>query len=124
MPSYNKVLLMGHLTRDPKLSYTPNKTPVCDFGLGVNRKWTGQDGEKHDEVCFVDLKAFGKMAENINKYFTKGKPIFVEGRLTFESWTAQGGDKKSKLLVTVEHFEFVGGKDAEDSEEPESQLPI
>ncbi len=109
MAGYNKVLLMGNLTRDPQLSYTPNQTAVVDFGVATNRRWTGQDGAQHDETCFVDCRAFGRMAENINKYFKKGKPIFLEGRLTFDSWTAQDGSKKSKLRVTVENFTFLPG---------------
>ncbi len=109
MASYNKVLLMGNLTRDPQLSYTPNQTAVVDFGVATNRKWTGQDGSQREETCFVDCRAFGRMAENINKYFTKGRPIFLEGRLTYDSWTAQDGSKRSKLRVTVETFTFLPG---------------
>ncbi|MEJ2700874.1 MAG: single-stranded DNA-binding protein [Sedimentisphaerales bacterium] len=109
MANYNKVLLMGNLTRDPQLSYTPNQTAVVDFGMAVNRRWTGQDGSQRDETCFVDCRMFGRRAEVINKYCRKGNPLFVEGRLTFDSWEAQDGSKRSKLRVTVENFEFVGG---------------
>ncbi len=109
MASYNKVILMGNLTRDPQLSYTPNQTAVVDFGLATNRKWTGQDGSQRDETCFVDCRAFGRMAENINKFFKKGRPIFLEGRLTYDSWTAQDGSKKSRLRVTIENFTFLPG---------------
>ena len=109
MASFNKVLLMGNLTRDPQLSYTPNQTAVVDFGLAVNRRWTGKNGEARDETCFVDCRAFGRQAENINKYLTKGRPVFVEGRLTFDSWTAQDGTKRSKHRVTVENFRFLPG---------------
>ena len=109
MAGYNKVLLLGNLTRDPQLSYTPNQTAVVDFGIATNRKWTGQDGSQREETCFVDCRAFGRTAENINKYFSKGKPIFLEGRLTFDSWTAQDGSKRSKLRVTVENFQFLPG---------------
>ncbi len=109
MAGYNKVLLLGNLTRDPQLSYTPNQTAVVDFGVATNRRWTGQDGSQREETCFVDCRAFGRTAENINKFFSKGKPIFIEGRLTFESWTAQDGSKKSKLRVTVENFQFLPG---------------
>lgn len=109
MASYNKILLMGNLTRDPQLSYTPSQTPVVDFGLATNRKWNAQDGSQREEVCFVDCRAFGRMAENINKFFRKGKPIFVEGRLSFDSWTAQDGSKRSKHRVTVENFTFLPG---------------
>jgi len=107
MANFNRVLLMGNLTRDPQLSYTPNQTAVVDFGLAMNRRWTGQDGNQRDETCFVDCRMFGKRAEVINKYCKRGNPLFVEGRLTFDSWEAQDGSKRSKLRVTVENFEFI-----------------
>ena len=109
MAGFNKILLMGNLTRDPQLSYTPNQTAVVDFGLATNRRWTGQDGSQRDEVCFVDCRAFGRLAENINKYLSKGRPIFIEGRLTFDTWTAQDGTKRSRHRVTVENFQFLPG---------------
>jgi len=109
MASLNRIFLMGNLTRDPQLSYTPNQTAVVDFGLATNRRWTGQDGSQREETCFVDCRAFGKLAENINKYMSKGRPIFIEGRLTFDSWTAQDGTKRSKHRVTVENFQFLPG---------------
>lgn len=110
MASYNKVILLGNLTRDPQLRYLPNsQTAVVDLSLATNRKWTGQDGSQRDETCFVDCTMFGKRAEVVNKYFKKGNPIFIEGRLTFDSWQAQDGTKRSKLKVTVENFEFIGG---------------
>jgi len=107
MANYNKIMLMGNLTRDPQLSYTPSQTPVVDFGLAVNRKWTGKDGQSKEETCFVDCRAFGRTAETINKYLVKGRPVFVEGRLTFDSWTAQDGTKRSRHRVTVENFQFL-----------------
>jgi len=109
MANFNKIMLMGNLTRDPQLSYTPNQTPVVDFGMATNRRWTGQDGSQRDETCFVDCRMFGKRAEVVNKYCKKGNPLFVEGRLTFDSWEAQDGTKRSKHRVTVENFEFIGG---------------
>ena len=109
MANFNKILLMGNLTRDLQLSYTPNQTAVVDFGLATNRKWTGQDGSQREETCFVDCRAFGRLAENINKYLTKGRPVFVEGRLTFDTWTAQDGTKRSRHRVTVENFQFLPG---------------
>ena len=108
MSSFNKILLMGNLTRDPQLSYMPSQTAVVDFGLATNRKWTGKDGSQKDETCFVDCRAFGKLAENINKYLKKGMPLFVEGRLTFDTWTGKDGSKHSKHRVTVENFKFIG----------------
>ncbi len=107
MANFNKIMLMGNLTRDPQLSYTPNQTAVVDFGLATNRKWTGQDGSQREETCFVDCRAFGRLAENMNKYLTKGRPVFVEGRLTFDTWTAQDGTKRSRHKVTVENFQFL-----------------
>lgn len=107
MASFNKILLLGNLTRDPQLSYTPNQTAVVDFGLATNRRWTGQDGSQREETCFVDCRAFGRQAENINKYLSKGRLVLVEGRLTFESWTAQDGTRRSKHRVTVENFQFM-----------------
>jgi single-strand DNA-binding protein len=108
MASYNKVILLGNLTREPQIRYTPSQTPVADFGLATNRRWKGQDGTERTETCFVDCTMFGRRAEVIGKYFHKGTPIFVEGRLTFESWQGQDGVKRSKLKVTIENFEFVG----------------
>jgi len=109
MASLNKIMLIGNLTRDPQLSYLPSQTAVVDFGLAVNRRWTSKDGEKREETCFVDCRAFGRQAENINKYLSKGRALFVEGRLTFDSWTGQDGSKRSKHRVTVENFQFLGG---------------
>jgi len=128
MANFNKVILMGNLTRDPQLSYLPSQTAVVDFGIAVNRRWTGQDGQQREEVCFVDCRAFGKPAETINKYCKKGKPLMIEGRLTFDSWTGQDGVKKSKLRVTVENFQFLpaGGRSSGEQSSPAddgSQIP-
>ncbi len=109
MANFNKIFLIGNLTRDPQLSYLPSQTAVVDFGLAVNRRWKSAEGEDREETCFVDCRAFGRMAENINKYLSKGRPLFVEGRLTFDSWTAQDGTKRSKHRVTVQTFQFLGG---------------
>jgi single-strand DNA-binding protein len=118
MANLNKIFLMGNLTRDPQLSYTPNQTAVVDFGLAVNRRWTGRDGSSREETCFVDCQAFGRQAENINKYLRKGRQLFVEGRLTFNSWTAQDGTKRTKHRVTVESFQFLGGPPPAEAAEP------
>ncbi|MHC4656232.1 MAG: single-stranded DNA-binding protein [Planctomycetota bacterium] len=119
MSNFNKVLLMGNLTRDPQLSYTPNQTAVVEFGLAVNRRWKSREGEAREETCFVDCQAFGRMAENLNKYMSKGRPLFVEGRLTFNSWTAQDGTKRSKHRVTVENFQFLGGASGQGARQTE-----
>ncbi len=105
--SYNKVIMIGNLTRDPQLSYLPSQTPVVEFGLASNRRWRGNDGQTKEETCFVDCRAYGRMAENISKYCQKGRPLMIEGRLTFDQWEAQDGSKRSKHRITVESFTFV-----------------
>jgi single-strand DNA-binding protein len=110
MASFNKVFLMGNLTRDPQLKYLPSQTAVVEFGVACNRKFRTQAGEDREEVTFVDVSAFGKTAEVINQYFQKGKPIFIEGRLKYDSWEdKQGGGKRSKITVQIENFQFIGG---------------
>jgi len=123
MANFNKILLIGNLTRDPQLSYLPSETAVVDFGLAVNRRWTGQDGSQRNETCFVDCRMFGKRAEVVNKYCKKGNPLLVEGRLTFDSWTAQDGTRRSKHRVTVENFEFLGRAGAGQTEESHYEQP-
>jgi len=110
MANFNQVLLMGHLTKNPELSYTPGKTAVVEFGLAVNRKWKKQDGSEGDEVLFIDCQMYGKRAEVVSKHFTKGSSIFVQGRLRFEQWESSG-KKQSRIRVLVENFEFIGKKD-------------
>jgi single-strand DNA-binding protein len=121
MANFNKILLMGNLTRDPQLSYTPNQTAVVDFGLATNRRWTAQDGSQREETCFVDCRAFGRQAENMNKYLSKGKLVFIEGRLSFDTWTAQDGTKRSKHRVTVENCQFMPGAGTSDSDQKPAQ---
>jgi len=109
MGNYNKVLLMGNITRDIEVRYLPtSNTAVTSIGLAVNRKWRDQSGELKEEVTFVDCEAFGKTAENISKFFSKGKPIFIEGRLKLDTWKDKtDGSNRSKLKIVVENFEFV-----------------
>jgi len=107
MPNFNKVILMGNLTRDPELRYTPSGSPVCEFGLAVNRSYTS-GGEKREETCFVDVTVWGKRGEVVSRYFSKGRPILVEGRLKYDSWESPEG-RRSKLVVVAENFEFCGG---------------
>lgn len=113
MASFNKVLLMGNLTRDPQLRYLPNsQTAVCEFGLAVNRRYKTSGGEDREEVLFVDCTAWGRQGEVINQWCTKGKPIFVEGHLKLDTWEDKsGGGKRSKINVVVENFQFIGGRD-------------
>ena len=105
----NKIILLGNLTRDPQLSYLPSNTAVCEFGIAVNRKFKKQDGTQGEEVLFIDCQIFGKRADVINKYFKKGNPILVEGRLKLDQWQDQQGNNRSRHKVFVENFEFVGG---------------
>src|SRR3982751_5658032 len=112
MASFNKVILMGNLTRDPQLKYLPSQMAVVEFGLAMNRKFRTQAGEDREEVTFIDCSAFGKTGELINQYFTKGKPIFIQGRLKYDSWDDKnGGGKRSKVTVVVDNFQFIGGRD-------------
>ena len=98
---------MGNLTRDPQLTYLPNQTPVVEFSLATNRTWKDQQGNKREDVCFVDCKCFGKLATTINTYCKKGRPLMVEGRLTFDRWESKTGEKRSKHYITLESFTFV-----------------
>ncbi|NNM84905.1 MAG: single-stranded DNA-binding protein [Phycisphaerales bacterium] len=110
MPNVNKVFLMGNLTRDPQVSYLPSQTAVCEIGLAINRNWTAQDGQKKEEVTFVDCSAFGKTAETIGKYLKKGRPIFIEGRLKYDTWEDKEGKKRSRLRVVIDQFQFVDSR--------------
>lgn len=107
MPNYNKVILMGHLTRDPELSYTPTRTPVVNFGLAVNRSWKTAAGELRKEACFVDVYAYSNNAENLHKYTHKGDALHIEGRLIYNAWQTQDGTKRSRLKILIERFQFV-----------------
>ena len=107
MANLNKVLLIGNMTRDPQLSIIPStQNQVCDFGLAVNRTWTGPDGIKKEDTTFVDCTCFGKQAEVLAKYKKKGDPLFVEGRLKLDQWQAEDGSKRYKMRVIVENFQF------------------
>ncbi len=108
--NYNRVIIGGHLTRDPELKNLPNGTAVCDFGIANNERWKSKDGEQQERVCFVDVSCFGPRAEVIAKYFSKGKPILIEGKLRYDSWEAKDGGKRNKLSVTMDNFVFVGPK--------------
>ena len=110
MASYNKVMLMGNLVRDPELRVTPSGLSICRFTLACSRSVKTEKAENgtREETTFVDVEAFGKQAEVVAKYFTKGRPIFVEGRLRLNEWQSQTGEKRSKLMVVLENFVFVG----------------
>src|SRR5882672_5290700 len=109
MASFNKVILVGNLTRDPELRYTPKGMAIAKVGLAVNRVWTNEAGEKKEEVTFVDVDVFGRTAENVGQYMRKGRPILIEGRLRLDQWDdKQTGQKKSKLGVVAETVQFLG----------------
>ena len=109
MASFNKVILVGNLTRDPELRYTPKGTAIAKIGVSVNRVWTTETGEKKEEVTFVDVDVFGRTAENVGQYMRKGRPMLVEGRLKLDQWDdKQTGQKKSKLGVVAETVQFLG----------------
>jgi single-strand DNA-binding protein len=109
MAGYNRIILVGNLTRDPQLSYTGNNLAVCKFGIATNRRWRDREGNDRDETCFVDCTVFGKAGETFNQYMSKGRMVLVEGRLNFNQWTTPEGDKRSKHEVIVENFTFLGG---------------
>ena len=110
MASFNKVILVGNLTRDPELRYTPKGLAIAKLGLAVNRVWKTETGENKEEVTFVDIDAFGKQAETIAQYLKKGSPLLMEGRLRLDQWDdKQTGQKRSRLGVVLEGFQFLGG---------------
>jgi single-strand DNA-binding protein len=112
MANFNKVILVGNLTRDPQLRYLPSQMAVVDFGLAVNHKYRTKNGEDREEVLFIDCSCFGKGAEIINQYCQKGKQLLVEGRLKYDTWEdKQGGGKRSKHSVSVDNFQLMGGRD-------------
>ena len=113
MASFNRVILMGNLTRDPELRYTPSGSAVCEFGLAMNRSYKTSSGEQRDETCFVDVTMWGRRGEVISEYFQKGRPIFIEGRLQFDSWEGQDGRRRNKLTVVLDNFQFIGGRRGE-----------
>lgn len=109
MASFNKVILVGNLTRDPELRYTPKGTAIAKIGMAVNRAWTNEAGEKKEEVTFVDVDVFGRTAENVGQYMRKGSPILIEGRLRLDQWDdKQTGQKRTKLGVVAETVQFLG----------------
>lgn len=119
MASFNRVILMGNLTRDPEVKQLPSDTTVCEFSLAVNRRWRDADGGDHDDVLFIDCSAFGRTGEAIGENLTKGRPVHIEGRLKLDQWE-QDGQRRSKIRVVVEQFRFVDRKPgtAEDTARP------
>jgi single-strand DNA-binding protein len=111
MASFNKVILMGNLTRDPEVRQATSGNYICKFGLAVNRRYSIKgESEVREEVTYVDVDAFNRTAELISKYMSKGSPILIEGRLRLDSWEDKEGNKRNKLMVVCENFQFVGNK--------------
>ena len=110
MASLNKVLLIGNLTRDPDVRVMSNGRPVCNFGLALNRSYKDSEGNRKEEVTFVDVECFGPRAEAVGRFFTKGRAMFVEGRLKLDQWESKEGEKRSALRVVLDNFEFVDSK--------------
>jgi single-strand DNA-binding protein len=128
MANYNKVILMGNLTRDPQLTFLPSQTPVVEFGLAVNRRWRDQQGQQREDTCFIDCRCYGKQAETMNKYLSKGRPVLIEGRLQLDQWESKDGQKRSKHRVFVERFTFVdsgggGGGGSRPAQRPQAEQP-
>jgi len=110
MASFNKVMLLGNLTRDPELKHVAGNQAVAELVLAVNRRYRTKDNEEREEVTYVDCEAWGRTAEVLKQYLTKGSPIFIEGRLKLDQWESKEGEKRSKLRVVIENFQFVGGR--------------
>jgi len=134
MASFNKVILLGNLTRDPEVRYTPKGTAVTELGMAVNRVYTAENGEKREETTFVDITLWGRTAEIAGEYLKKGRPVFIEGRLQLDTWDdKQSGQKRSKLKVVGEGLQLIGsrpgggggggGADEESSNAPRSSKP-
>lgn len=110
MASLNKVMLIGNLTRDPEIKYTPKGTAIADIGLAVNRNYTTESGEKREEVTFIDVTLWGRVAEIVGEYCKKGNPLFVEGRLQLDTWDDKAtGQKRHKLKVVGDNIQLLGG---------------
>jgi single-strand DNA-binding protein len=124
MASFNKVILIGNLTRDPELKTLPKGTTVCNLSLAVNRRWKTEAGEEKEDVYFAECKAFGKQADTIGQYVKKGHPLLVEGRLTREEWDdKKSGEKRSTTRIMIETFQFLKGRDEGASPAPRAQAP-
>jgi single-strand DNA-binding protein len=126
MASFNKVILLGNLTRDPEVRYTPKGSAVCDLGLAVNRNYTLDNGEKREEVTFVDVVLWARLAEIAGEYLKKGRPVFIEGRLQMDSWDdKQTGQKRTKLRVVGETMQLIGGRPGGGAagDSPETERP-
>lgn len=109
MASFNRVILMGNLTRDPEVSYLPSGTAVADMGLAIDDSYKNREGEMVERTCFVDIKVWARQAETCAQYLSKGSPVLVEGRLQLDKWQTKEGDNRSKLRVRADRVQFLGG---------------
>jgi single-strand DNA-binding protein len=120
----NRVIIAGNLTRDPAVKFLASGTATADFGLAVNRKWRDKDGQQQEEVTFLDIEAWGKTAELVGQYLSKGRSCLVEGRLRLDQWEDQKtGQKRSKLKVVAESVQFLGGREEARKEDGEHMRP-
>jgi single-strand DNA-binding protein len=124
MASFNKVILLGNLTRDPEVRYTPKGSAVADLGVAVNRQYTLENGEKREEVTFVDVTFWGRTAEVAGEYLKKGRPVFIEGRLQLDTWDdKQSGQKRSRLKVIGETMQMLGSRGSASDTADEGDRP-
>lgn len=123
MADFNRVILLGRLTRDPELRYTPAGSPVCNFDLAVNRSYTTQAGERRDETCFITIVVWGKQGETCGEYLKKGRQALVEGRLTQRSWETPEGQKRSKHEVVADRVQFIDSRGAQQAPAAEDEAP-
>ena len=122
MASLNKVLLIGNLTRDPEVRMMSSGRPVCNFGIALNRSYKDSEGNKREEVTFVDVECFGPRAEAVGRFFSKGRPIFIEGRLKLDQWESKEGEKRSAIRVVLDNFEFVDSGKSDGSSSPNDSI--
>jgi single-strand DNA-binding protein len=116
MASLNKVMLIGNLTRDPEVRHTPKGIAVGDLGLAINNTYRTQDGQEKEEVCYVDVVVWGRQAETCKDYLSKGRSVFVEGRLQLDQWETPQGEKRNRMRVRAERVQFLGGRPGGGSE--------
>lgn len=122
MASLNKVFLIGNITRDPELRYSTSGTAVANFSIAVNRFYTTANGEKKQDTCFVRVVTWAKQAEACSHYLSKGRPVFVEGRLSSRSWTSSSGEKRTSIEVIAERVQFLGQPQGKDTAEVEKSI--
>ncbi len=120
----NKTMLIGNLTRDVELKYIPSGAAVANFGLAINRQYKNSEGEKVEEVCFIDIVAWNRLAEVAGEYLLKGSPVFIEGRLQMDKWEQDDGQKRSKLKVVAQNIQFLGGKTDAEEKDADDDIPF